>query len=102
MGFLNPQLDLEEFILCRTSQEQVLPAFILYIALLWRPGCELPFQGGPGAFEGVGNEELPHHPRILVSEQFSGWVVFFWFLLITDIAVGLLKTTAHDAEARGW
>ena len=39
----------------------------------------LPFQGGPGAFEGVGNEELPHHPRILVSEQFSGWVVFFWF-----------------------
>ena len=62
----------------------------------------LPFQGGPGAFEGVGNEELPHHPRILVSEQFSGWVVSFWFLLITGIAVGLAKTTAHNVEARGW
>ena len=43
LGFLNPQPDLEEFISCRASEEQVLPAFILYVGVLWRPGCEPSF-----------------------------------------------------------
>lgn len=58
-----------------------------------------PFQGGPGAFEGW-EMKLAHHPRIPSSEQFSGWIVLFWLLLITGIAMGLPKTTAHNEEAR--